>query len=233
MSPQHELSRPSAILLDFDGTICHLFRHTDLSIVGKSARALFAEYGLVSDVPNDAHAAFSALPHLGLNLDSSLAIELASRLDDLLTRIEIQAVPNAPIVPGFARFLEALGRRRIPFGVVTNNSASAVSLFANTRQPELIDIATLGRRATRPDLLKPNPWGVTSLSSRLGQRVGKTTWLIGDSTADVHAGLEAGCTVIGMGSADHKFLRLARLLGEDSVVHDYEELTQRLLGASG
>lgn len=161
-------------------------------------------------------------------LRSSVLHELATQIDYVLTQLELKAVGTAPVVAGAAEFLKLLESHRIPFGVVTNNSQSAVDLFARTRLPMMLGAPVIGRQPLRPDLLKPNPWGLRTLAATLGEQIGRTTWLVGDSLADVLAGQEAGCSIVGMGSTTTKYTRLVGLLGEGAVVRDYSPLTRVL-----
>lgn len=215
------MARPSAVLLDFDGTICDLFEGFDLAPVRERLREALARHDLADLADGDDLFAIPAQVS-DLAQDGQRAA-LLREVDELLTGAEVAAVPTGRLVAGVGRAVRRLSETGVALAVVTNNAPATVHAFAATRLPELRSAVVVGREATRPEVMKPSPHPVLAALARLGLEPGSAV-MVGDSLADVAAARAAGCAVVGMGSKPHRWERLTAVLAPGRVVRDFDGL---------
>jgi HAD superfamily hydrolase (TIGR01509 family) len=186
------LARARYLLLDFDGPVCDVYAGLSASVVARTLREQLAAGGIVlpgdhqpSDDPLDV---FRGTTRLGR--------ETATAVQQLLTRLEVQAVATARPTPGAAELIKEARAAGRTIAIVSNNSGAAVRAFLQMHGLDQ-DVALVeGRDSSDPDLMKPSPYLVRAAVGRLGT-VGARCVFVGDSASDVLAGMLAGVPVIG------------------------------------
>jgi beta-phosphoglucomutase-like phosphatase (HAD superfamily) len=212
-----------SVLLDFDGTICHLFARHDMSSTRASLLSLVNAAGL--EAPKDLDP-FDYWSWIGAQVHGAQAARLFEEVGRIVVHAELEAVESADLIPGVEDFIDGLVEGGTPFAVVTNNSSLVVQRFAQMRMPKLRDVPVVGRDALRPDLMKPSPHSITKALALLG-RGPDEAYLIGDSISDLEAATAAGCEFVAMGSTPDKYRRLASRWPSEGIVRDFDELTNR------
>lgn len=114
--------------------------------------------------------------------------------------------------PGMVELLEQLRGDGMPLGMVTNKPREfAAPLLEVLRLAPLFSVTLCGDDLPRR---KPDPLPVITAASALGLSAG-STWMVGDSLADVQSANEAGCVSVlvayGYGSDDPQARTQARM----------------------
>lgn len=186
------LVRARYLLLDFDGPVCDVYARVPASVVARSLREQLAAEGIVlpgehqpSDDPLDVFRG-----------TSQLGPETAQAVQQVLTRLEVQAVASAQPTPGAAELIKDARASGWTIAIVSNNSGAAIRAFLQMHVLDQ-DVALVeGRDSSDPDLMKPSPYLVRAAVGRL-DTVGARCVFVGDSASDVLAGMLAGVPVIG------------------------------------
>ncbi|MFE4205931.1 HAD family hydrolase [Streptomyces goshikiensis] len=223
------LGASRAVLFDFDGPICDVFRGLPAPGVAQELAELVTQRA----------------PHLGERAqatDDPMEVHRISReggtgllraVEDALTAAEIRAVKVAgPPVEGAVRALWAAQSAKRQIAVVSNNSADCVIEFLAINGLADVVAEIIGRPTLRPDLMKPAPYLLLTAANALGVDVTKTV-LVGDSVTDVEAARAAGAQSIGFAN---KLAKRATLVhaGANAVVWDMHAVADGLnsLGSS-
>lgn len=181
----------TAILFDFDGPLCDVFAGLPAPGVARRLETVAGCHFSTDDPLEVLRESFLQ------DLDTRQAVE------DCLVRAEIEAVQvSAPEVSGIAalRSFSAHGRR---IAVVSNNSADAIEVFVTRHGLEAIASTVVGRAYRRPELMKPDPWSITSAVEELGSDRHRTV-LVGDSMTDIEAAQRAGVHCIAYANKPSK-----------------------------
>ncbi|MHA1110447.1 MAG: HAD family hydrolase [Promethearchaeota archaeon] len=106
-------------------------------------------------------------------------------------------IKKAPIFPGVIETLEFLTNKGFPVAINTTSSKSELM----DRFENRMDILKIfnGLIITRTDIknLKPHPESMQILSDRMGIPLKKMV-MVGDMDADILAGINSGCTTVGV-----------------------------------
>lgn len=203
------------MLLDFDGTICHLYpNRAGLDDLAEQLAAFPNPDGLTDP--------YDIFHHIATSTDgpSHLAV-VAGRI---LEQAETHAARTAPAVAGFERFLESEWAQRAV--VVTNNSVRAVRTYFRERHPGRM-LPVVGRDPHRPGRQKPSPLMLHEALSTMRVQA-PDAWFVGDAANDIRAAHAAGCRPFGMTASG----RTAELVDADpgvALLADFDDL----LGALG
>jgi HAD superfamily hydrolase (TIGR01509 family) len=103
-------------------------------------------------------------------------------------------------------------------GIVSNNSAEAISSYLHRQGSADLVAMVEGRPFGQPDLMKPNPF-LLHRALRTAAVSGEQACFIGDSVSDIVAGRAAKVMAIGYANKPGKEARL-RDAGADLVVTD-------------
>ena len=161
------LQRPSAILLDMDGTLTEPL--LDFPRIKR-------EMG-IGDRPI---------------LEALAEMDAPARMaaEAILHRHEEHAAANAALNPGCNELLAAIERRGIPTAVITRNSRSSAQTVVRLHGLRLDVLITRedGRH-------KPDPAPLLDACAKLGTDCSKA-WMVGDGHFDIEAALAAGAKAI-------------------------------------
>ncbi|MCX5407157.1 HAD hydrolase-like protein [Streptomyces sp. NBC_00335] len=209
------LAASRAVLFDFDGPICDVFRGLPAPGVAKELADLVAlhdpqlgERARGTDDPMEVH-----------RISVEGGPSLLGVVEDALTAAELRAVKvaGAPVA-GAVQALRAARGAKWRVAVVSNNSAECVRAFlASNGIADAVD-EVIGRPRLRPDLMKPAPYPLLTAAKTLGVDPAETV-LIGDAVTDVAAAKAAAARSIGFANKPPKRSTLANA-GADVVVLD-------------
>ncbi|MET9598219.1 HAD hydrolase-like protein [Streptomyces sp. NPDC006459] len=215
------LSASQAILFDFDGPICDVFRGLPAPSIAEELGTLLSALAPALEVPARATDDPMEVHRLSQEGgDTALAAVEAA-----LTAAEIQAVKVAgPPTEGAVQALHAARGAGRHVAIVSNNSAECVLEYLTRHGiAEAVD-EIVGRPALRPDLMKPSAHPLLLAATSLGVVPGRAV-LIGDSTTDIEASRAAGMRSIGYANKPRKQITLA---GADVVVVNMQEIAAKL-----
>lgn len=217
----YKLRNKDAIVFDFDGTMCRLFKNYNLNKVVLSLNNRMKKYGIDFSTESDAFDVFSEV--IRQTGDGSETREKALLdADQILTDAEIEAISTGELVMGVEIAMPFLIKAGFPIGIATNNSVQCVKTFMQRICPSTI-IPIVGRVGTKPELMKPNTWSILEVLKELNQ-LPENTIFVGDTQRDYFSAISAGCEFIGMAPTDSKRQRLLDLLSESDIVSDFNEL---------
>ncbi|WP_207063637.1 phosphoglycolate phosphatase [Motiliproteus sp. SC1-56] len=185
---------PQAVLFDLDGTLIDsapsLARAVDV-MLGQLQRPAAGEARVRDWVGNGARV----LVHRALTEGSEADVDPA-----LLERAHglfLQAYGEAPeagtlVYPGVRRFLDALRRRGLPLGLITNKPAAFIPPLLKSFELEVFFALTLGGDSLAEK--KPHPAPLLHAARHFGVAPGRCL-MVGDSRHDIEAARRAGCPV--------------------------------------
>jgi beta-phosphoglucomutase-like phosphatase (HAD superfamily) len=110
--------------------------------------------------------------------------------------------------------------------IVSNNSGAAIECYLAGRRFASYSRAIVARDDHDPGRMKPDPYRVCEAIDMLGADKTECT-LIGDSKADVFAGLLAGVTVIGYATRADK-VRILEEIQAAAVITELADVTTAL-----
>lgn len=210
-----------AIVLDFDGTMCRLFKNYDLHNVAVSLNKEMRAFGVNFSAEKDAFNVFSEI--IGQTSENAQERELALSLaDKILTEAETDAVGSGEPVKGVDHVVRQLVKLGYSIGISTNNSRQCVEAFID-RYCNGIVVPIVGRNGIHPELMKPNPWSLTEVMKLMKSELRETVF-IGDTQRDYDCAMSIGCNFIGMAPTDLKRQRLLKIVSENKIISDYYEL---------
>lgn len=213
-----------AILFDFDGPICHVFRGLPAPDVARELADMLA--GLVPELEHPARATDDPMEVHRLSAQGRETALAA--VEAALTQAEVRAVGVAgPPIKGAAESLKAARESGRRVAVVSNNSAECVRAYLSSNDLLGLVDEVVGRPALRPDLMKPSPHPLLEAASLLGAAPERTV-LIGDSVTDIEAARAAAARSIGFANKSAKELPLMEA-GADVVVLKMTSIAQVLL----
>ncbi len=221
-----KINRESAIVFDFDGTMCRLFVHYDLNKTVSIMQTRMQAYGIDFCEKLDAFDVFSEIEKQTSDLDD--VRELAFfEADRILTLAEIEAASTGECVEGVVEVLTKLLDKGVKIGIATNNSEECVKTFL-MRFFSNLTIPIVGRIGNKPWLMKPNKWTLIETSKRLNCSVNDLLF-IGDTKRDYECSRIVGCGFLGMASTRTKEEKLSELCGSN-IIHNYYELWDLING---
>lgn len=189
-----------AVLVDFDGPLCHVFAGTPAGVVAGLVVSEIRGAGV--DVPQD--VAEEPDPLAVLRWAGGLGDSATTRsADDALIREELSAVASATVTQGAVTTVRALHGAGLSLAVVSNNSASAVRAFLARRELSRCFATVVGRPYCHPERMKPSPDSVLRALAELAVPAG-VALLVGDSLTDLEAGRAAGVPVVLLANRPEK-----------------------------
>lgn len=217
------LAGSKAILFDFDGPICDVFRGLpapgiaeELADLLSTLAPALAPAARSTDDPMEVHRLSQEAGHTVL-----AAVESA------LTAAEIRAVKVAgEPAAGSVQALHAARDAGLHVAVVSNNSTECVREYLALQGIVGVVEEIIGRPALRPDLMKPSPHPLLAAASAFGVAPGATV-LVGDSVTDVQAAHAAGARSVGYANKERKQASL-KSAGADVVVLAMQEVADAL-----
>ncbi|OII63251.1 hypothetical protein BJP40_24935 [Streptomyces sp. CC53] len=220
------LAECDAVLFDFDGPICDVFRGVPAPDVAKDLAALLAE---IAPALGDAARATED-PMVVHQLSRQGGEDVLSAVETALTAAEVRAVSVAGVpTSGATEALKAARESGRQVAVVSNNSAECVHAYLSSQGLSDSVEAVIGRPILRPDRMKPSPHLLFEAASLLGVAARRAV-LIGDSVTDIEASGAAGAMSVGYANKPGKQEAL-RSVGADVVVLDMGEVARALTGA--
>ncbi|MBT1183500.1 HAD family hydrolase [Streptomyces sp. CJ_13] len=217
------LGASRAVLFDFDGPICDVFRGLPApSVADELARLLaqrapcLGDRARATDDPMEVHR---------ISWEGGSA--LLAAVEGALTAAEIRAVRVAgPPVEGAELALRAAYDAKRPIAVVSNNSAACVVEFLEIHRLADLVAEVIGRPSLRPDLMKPAPYPLLTATNALGVEPAEAV-LVGDAVTDIEAAKAAGVRSIGFANKPPKRAVLADA-GADAIVLDMRAVADAL-----
>ncbi|MFB7254191.1 HAD family hydrolase [Streptomyces nojiriensis] len=221
------LSASKAVLFDFDGPICDVFR----GIPAPSIASELADLLVTLAPALESQARATDDPMKVHRLSQSAGTTVLEAVEAALTAAEVRAVKvaGAP-TEGSVQALRAARDTGRHVAVVSNNSAECVREYLTLQGlVEIVD-EVIGRPVLRPDLMKPSPHPLLAAASLFDVAPGLTV-LIGDSLTDIEAANAAGARSIGYANKPTKEASLTDA-GADAVVLGMREIADFLIQRS-
>lgn len=216
-----KLKKDVALVFDFDGTMCRLFKNYNLNKVVVTLCDKMKDHGIEFSTENDSFDIFSEV--IRQTEEGSATREKALiDADQIITAAEIESINTGELVNGVEIAIPFLEKTGFSIGIATNNSVQCVATFMQKNCPSTI-IPIVGRVGAKPELMKPNAWSVLEVLKKMN-RLPENTIFIGDSQPDYLSAISAGCEFIGMAPTDSKRQRLLQVVSESSIVSDFNEL---------
>lgn len=219
-----KITHDTALIFDFDGTMCRLFKRYDLKGVSQTLHGRMQKYGVDFSVELDAYHVFMEIVR---QTERKISIrERALReADRIIIAAELEAVRTGEPVKGVETVLSQLIQAGYTVGIATNNSVECIEAFLK-KYCSALKVPVVGRIGTNPERMKPDPWSVEEVLRSLNCRADNAV-LIGDSQRDFDCARRAGCQFIGMAATEIMRERLMKLTDADHIVSDYFELKDR------
>ncbi|MFE5295398.1 HAD family hydrolase [Streptomyces sp. NPDC056632] len=217
------LSNCDAVLFDFDGPICHVFRGLPAPRVAQELAGVLATLA-----PHLGDAARSTEDPMEVHQLSAQGGEaVLAAVEAALTEAEVSAVGVAgPPIDGATEALKAAHASGRRVAVVSNNSAACVRAYLSAHGLSAVVEEIVGRPTMRPDLMKPSPYPLLEAAALLGTAPERTV-LIGDSVTDIEATRAAAARSIGFANKPTKESALADA-GADEVVLSMASIAEAL-----
>ncbi|MFE9562355.1 HAD family hydrolase [Streptomyces sp. NPDC006487] len=220
-------SASQAVLFDFDGPICDVFRGLPAPAIAEELASLLSALAPIlsplarlTDDPMEVHR---------LSQEGGTAVLAA--VEAALTAAEIRAVKVAGVpVAGAVSALHAARDSGRHVAIVSNNSAECVREYLSLHGLVGAVDEVVGRPKLRPELMKPSPHPLLTAASAFGVAPSRTV-LVGDSISDIEAAYAAGARSIGFANKAPKQTSLVNA-GADVVVLEMQELADSLRLAS-
>lgn len=222
------LGTSKAVLFDFDGPICDVFRGMPAPRIAGELADLLAT--LAPRLESTAKATDDPMEVHRISQQGGDAVLAA--VEAALTAAEIQAVrvAGAP-TEGSIKALHSAVDAGLLVAIVSNNSMECIRDYLTLHGLTGTAAEIIGRPPLRPDLMKPSPHPLLTAASIFGVPPNLTV-LIGDSLTDVQAAQAAGARSIGYANKPPKEALLADA-GADAVVLTMREIADSLILLSG
>lgn len=208
------MNHTRAVLLDFDGPVCHLFSGRPNYVVAGRLRTFLEEQGVVLPARLDSNRD----PLKLLQWVGGAHPQLVSQTDDVLIAEETLAAASALPTPGAGEALGGFAAVGLPVAIVSNNSAQAVTAYLQRQGLLPLVTATVGRQHGRPEAMKPAPDALIHAMATL-HKPAETCVFIGDAPTDVEAARAAEVISIGYAKSDRHHAALAAA-GADLIIDD-------------
>ncbi|MFC5752992.1 HAD family hydrolase [Actinomadura rugatobispora] len=209
-----------AILLDFDGPVCHLFSGLPAHEIAEKIRSFLLDQGAV--LPESMMSESNPLAFLGWV--GLVAPHLLSDVEEIQTDAEIEAARLVEPTPGVAEMLRSATPLDLPVVIVTNNSAEAVETFLDRHLLGSSVTGIASRIKGRPDLMKPDAHLVLK-GVEIAGHPAAACLLVGDSPTDMQAGIKAGVRCVGYAKRPARITELSEA-GADFVVQSMESVAE-------
>ncbi|WP_370192743.1 HAD family hydrolase [Streptacidiphilus sp. MAP5-52] len=209
-------------MLDFDGPVCSVFAGFPAPVV---ANRLASGLG---NAPDNWLAEED--PMALLRQVSAERPEATMAADELLERLEVEAVGTAEPTPGAEAVIRACAASGRRVWMVSNNAPRAIEEYLAARDLRQEVSGVFGRPIGDPSLMKPNPHLLLEmLAAASAEPTGCV--FVGDAVTDVQAGLAASMPTIGYANKPGKDVALARA-GATAVVDSMHVIAEALTRSS-
>ncbi|WP_169515292.1 HAD family hydrolase [Amycolatopsis benzoatilytica] len=178
------VDRSQLVLFDFDGPVCDVFAGKPASLI---ARQLEKHLSEPIDTDDPLAVLQESIRH------SQSAVEA---MEQELVAAERDAIKSASATPGGIESIESALKSGRKVGILSNNSPAAIEDYLNRFDLTTRMAIIVGRIPCRPDLMKPNPYGLLHALSTTGI-ASKEALLIGDSVTDIQAAKAVGAPAVG------------------------------------
>lgn len=213
-----------AILFDFDGPICDVFRGLPAPGIAKELADLLAV--LAPSLESQARATDDPMKVHQLSQKGGSTVLAA--VEGALTLAEVRAVKAAgEPTEGAIQALHAAHNSGRKVAIVSNNSSECVRAYLDLHEIAGVVDEVVGRPVLRPDLMKPSPHPLLTAAAEFSIAPDRTV-LVGDSVTDVEAAISAGARSVGYANKPRKEAKLA-VAGADVVVLSMHALAEALL----
>jgi beta-phosphoglucomutase-like phosphatase (HAD superfamily) len=207
------LGNTGPVLLDFDGPVTILLPSGPNAEVAEAARQPLRAAG--AELPEPVA---STSDHLAvLRFASCFPPEVELAVEEACRAGEFRAALASDPTPGSVDFLGACIAARRPVVVASNNAAEPVAAYLNRHGLGDQVLGVVGRRAGRPDLMKPHPSILLDALRMLDVDHAGSCVMIGDTVSDVQASQAAGVRIVGYAKTPDRGRALAEA-GADAVV---------------
>lgn len=220
-----KLNRDLALIFDFDGTMCQIFKnynlHNIVALLVEKMKSFDIEFSYEKD-------SFDVFEEIVKQTENKIEIRKTAlnEANHILSIAELEAVVTGELVEGVDVVLPKLIKNKIAIGISTNNSSQCVLSFLHKYMPNHV-IPTIGRIGDEPELMKPNPYSIVEVLKEMNCSTVNAIF-IGDSLRDYQGAMNAGCQFIGMAPTEKKRDRLLKVIPESNIVTNFYELVNLL-----
>ncbi|WP_168207330.1 HAD family hydrolase [Microlunatus elymi] len=192
-NPSQILAETTAVFLDFDGPVTHLFADGRNQAIADRMRSRLEQH----QQPANGEAATTADPLAVLRWAyDHCTPDAAADAEQTCIDGEVQAAGDSDPAPGSTVFIRACRASGRPLIIVSNNSADAIHAYLERlKLSDQVD-AVVGRVRGDPYLMKPNRHLIDQALQLIGSEP-STVAFIGDSVSDVEVGELTGLRTIG------------------------------------
>ncbi|MBK3580615.1 HAD family phosphatase [Streptomyces sp. MBT65] len=218
-----------AVLFDFDGPVCDLFRGAPTDDVAEQVKEMARPYwgwrdpqdqGLLEpEVEScyDSHGILRRLRDMYERPTSKrLSAEPLKRAEEIVTEQESGALRTAVPAPYIVTLVDLLRELRMPLVVVSNNAEGPIRTYLEHPDLHKKFEGVFGRDPHDARLMKPDPHCVLRAIEHLGLPTSSCI-LIGDQITDLEAARKAGTWFIGYTQEERRAKEMEQG-GADAVV---------------
>jgi phosphoglycolate phosphatase len=211
-----------ALLLDFDGPVCHLFSAIPAHEIAQEIRSFLLRSG--ERLPDSMMSANDPLALL--RWTGAVAPHLLSEAEEIQTDSETRAAGLAAPTPGAAEMVRSAAAQALPVVIVTNNSARAVRTYLERGILGNSIMGISARVPGRPDLMKPDAH-LVAIGVEISRQAANTCLLIGDSSTDMQAAKKVGAHSVGYAKRASKVPELSDA-GADYIVRELGDVVDAM-----
>jgi phosphoglycolate phosphatase-like HAD superfamily hydrolase len=212
----------SVVVFDFDGPVCDVFSGCPAASVEAGMREELARSGAsMPDGCTRGSDPIELLRWTAANLP-----EFLNQAEDLLRDAEQCAVLTAKPTRYADEAIKACSRSGRSVAIVSNNSGPAIESYLVRHQLASDVAAVIGRPYAQPDLMKPNPKGLTDIVAKFSVQPSDCVF-VGDSTSDIQAAISADVHSIGYAKRPDRIVGLVEA-GAECVIGSIADLVGAL-----
>lgn len=219
----HLLTHARAVLFDFDGPVCDLFRGVSTAGVAeqvkRAARQRWGNLDLDVEECHDSHGILQQLRTMYDRTDPQPCRRPLDLAERIVTRQERAAVATAAQAPEIVTLVDLLLELRMRLVVVSNNAERPIRVHLNQRELKGKFEKICGRDPKNARLMKPHPDCIDRALRHLSLP-GSQCILIGDQLTDLKAAAAAGTAFIGYTREPSRARQMTHD-GADAVVASY------------
>ncbi len=193
-----DLSHYAAVILDFDGPMCHVFAGYPAATVADELRQLLTGLGWPGEALPTTSDPMRFLPEV----HRCSPVDFAT-VEARLAAAELEAVESAPETDGLGGLLHHLDCAGVSIAVASNNHGSAIERWLDRSGYADLIRHVAGRQPQNPGLMKPNPYVLIQATHDLDLSPARCCY-VGDSVTDVHAADAARMPFVAMANKPHK-----------------------------
>lgn len=210
-----------AIILDFDGTVCQIFKNYNTKNCVLEMQRFMKYYNIEIPSQFDFFDIFDIISKEN-KLSCGEKEDLYIKADKILTKFELEAIDSSEIVNGFNEVIYSFINYGYLIGLATNNSAKCVYKFFE-KNLDSLELPVIGRISNHPELLKPNNWSLMEVLKIMKVDISNSI-LVGDSLRDYECAVKSNCKFIGMAPTEKKLKRLQTISPKVEIAKDFYEL---------